>query len=297
MKKIKRDSKILSLSHNDLDGVTAQIVLGHIFKNIQYMNTSYYRINDVAQTLNYNAYDWVIMTDIAPSEKYIMDLSDNIILLDHHKTASQHHNPSNMRFVTENMCAAKFTKKFFEKYYNIKLTDLDEIVRLTNDYDMWIHNDPKSKEINDLMFYRYRPDKFRELYFDGHTNFNEDEINWLEKRKKEFKDLYNNLNIFEFDSIKGCVAESKEFINEISEKLLKEEGYRIIFIRNPSHGRISIRHNVKGLDVGTILQNHGWGGGHEEAAGMFAESIKQFKERTDILEKEIFGICEEIRLK
>jgi oligoribonuclease NrnB/cAMP/cGMP phosphodiesterase (DHH superfamily) len=294
MKKIDRNSKILSLSHNDLDGVTAQIVLGHVFENIDYLNTSYFRIDDVMQSINFKKYDWVFLTDISPSEMYLMELSDNIVLLDHHETAKKFHDPKNMRFVTENMCAAKFTKKFVEKYYNISLHELNDLVRLTNDYDMWIHKDPLSKQINDLMFYRYHPDKFRELYFDGHTTFTQDEIYWLEERKKKFQQIYDSLNAYEFDTIKGCLVESKEFINEIAEKLMKEESYRIVFIRNPSHGRVSIRHNLgKQLNMGAILEQNKWGGGHAESAGLMCNNDVEFKQRVDALEKIIYEVCQE----
>ena len=164
------------------------------------------------------------------------------------------------------------------------LEHLDDLVRLTDDYDLWHLKYPESKLINDLMFYKYRPKKFREIFFDGRTTFNDEEKEWLEMREKEFERRYKALTVFDCDKINGCVVQSDEFINEICDKLMKEEKYEIVFCRNPVHGRVSIRHKIEGLNVGEILKNLGFGGGHRDSAGLFCESINQFQERLEVLE-------------
>lgn len=289
MKNIPRDSTVLSISHNDLDGAVSQIVLGHIFADITYLNTSFYKIDEVLESVDYDRYDFVFVTDINPERKENLDLSEKIILIDHHGSAIDAHDPHKMHFVMPGKCAALRTKIFVEKYYGVKLDHLDEIVRLTNDYDMWELKDPKSKQLNDVMFYLYRPKKFRDNFFDGRTTFTENEITWLDQREIEFKRLYESLTVFDFEKINGCIAQSREFINEICDKLMKEEGYNIIFCRNPSHGRVSIRHNwpESELDMGTILKNKGWGGGHSASCGMFVDDIDDFKNKVAILEEEI----------
>ena len=287
MKNIPKDSKVLSISHNDLDGVVSQIVLGHVFKNITYLNTSFYKIDSVLESIDYDKYDFVFLTDINPERKEKLDLSEKIILLDHHESALDANDPSKMHFVVVGKCAAYLTKKFVEKYYGVDLPHLDDIVRLTNDYDIWELKYPESKKLNDVMFYLYRPKKFREKFFDGRTTFTEAEEIWLKKRERDFERLYEELNIFEFEKINGCVVESKEFINEICEKLMNEESYTIVFCRNPYHGRVSIRHRIDGLNMGEILKNKGWGGGHSMSCGLFVNDINDFKNKTTILEEEI----------
>lgn len=284
MKNILRSSKILSVSHNDLDAVVSQIVLGHVFQNISYLNTSFYKIDSILESIEYEKYDFVFLTDINPTDTSLIDLSDNIILLDHHESAIELNNPSKMHFVISGKCAAHLTKKFVEKYYGIRLEHLDNLVRLTNDYDLWELKYPESKLLNDLMFYLYKPKKFREIFFDGRTTFNEDELRWLETRAIEFERRYQSLTAFDCEKINGCVVQSEEFINEICDKLMKEEGYNIVFCRNPVHGRVSIRHKIKGLNMGEILKNLSFGGGHAESAGLFCENINQFQERIIILE-------------
>jgi len=287
MKQIPRDSKVLSISHNDFDGVTSQIVLGHIFEDITYLNTSFYKIDSVLESVEYDRYDFVFVTDINPENKERLNLSEKIILIDHHGSAIDANDPSKMHFVMPGKCAAVRTKAFVEKYYGVTLDHLDDLVRLCNDYDMWELKDPKSKQLNDVMFYLYRPKKFRDQFFDGRTTFTEKEQDWLEEREKEFARLYESLTVFDFEKINGCIVQSKEFINEICDKLMKEESYNIVFCRNPYHGRVSIRHNLppEELDVGTILKEKGWGGGHCQSAGMFCDDIDDFQKKCAALEE------------
>ena len=192
-----------------------------------------------------------------------------------------------MHFVVPGHCAAHLTKKFVKKYYGLGLEHLDDLVRLTDDYDMWHLKYPESKLINDLMFYHYKPRKFRELFFDGRTTFNDEEKEWLEMRAKEFEARYNALTVFDCEKFNGCVVQSEEFINEICEKLMKEEGYDIVFCRNPFHGRVSIRHKLDGLNVGEELKVRGWGGGHKDSAGMFCSDLTDFQMKIKTLDVEL----------
>ena len=290
MKHISKNSKILSVSLNDFDAVVSQIILGHVFKDITYLNASFYNIDSIMESIEYDKYDFVFLTDISPTNISLLNLSENIILLDHHESAIEANNPSKMHFVISGHCAAYLTKKFVKKYYDLELKHLDDLVRLCDDYDMWNLKYPESKLINDLMFYRYRPKKFRELFFDGRITFTEDEQNWLDERAKEFTRLYHSLAVFEFEKINGCVVESKEFINEICDRLMSEneEKYEIVFCRNPVHGRVSIRHKIEGLNMGEILKNKGWGGGHFFSCGMFVNDVNDFKKKIEILEEIIF---------
>jgi oligoribonuclease NrnB/cAMP/cGMP phosphodiesterase (DHH superfamily) len=285
MKIIPRDSKVLNIVHSDLDGSVSAIVLSYIFENITILDTSFYKVDSILETLDYSKYDYVILADIHPDKQQNLYLSNKIIMLDHHESSLEYNDPSKMHFIVAGICGALLTKRFVEKMYNIKLSHLDELVRLTNDYDMWSLKDPKSKELNDLMFYRYRPVKFRELFFDGRTEFTEDEKDWLKLREVEFVKLYDSLEVFEFEKMKGCITVAKEFINEICEKLMNDEGYNIVIVRNPRNGRVSVRNRNKNLDVGLILKEYGIGGGHKASAGFFSSDMNDFKDKIQYLEK------------
>ena len=106
-------------------------------------------------------------------------------------------------------------------------------------------------------------------------------------REKEFERRYKALTVFDCDKINGCVVQSDEFINEICDRLMKEEGYDIVFCRNPVHGRVSIRHKYNGLNMGEVLKNKGWGGGHRDSCGMFCSDISDFQMKIKTLDEEI----------
>jgi oligoribonuclease NrnB/cAMP/cGMP phosphodiesterase (DHH superfamily) len=285
MKIISRDSKVLNFTHLDWDGSMCSIILGHVYQNLNIIDTSFYKIDALMESLDYSNYDYVILTDIHPDNKELLNLSDNIIMIDHHESAIEYNNPSKMHYVIPGVCGAVLTKRFVEKMYGIKLSFLDEIVKYTNDYDMWELKYPRSKLLNDVMFYLYRPKKFREKFFDGRTNFTSEEEDWLKQRDIKFAELYDSLDVYEFDKIPGCITESREFINEICHKLMEEEGYKFVVVRNPSSGRVSIRHNIDELDIGTFLKEKGWGGGHCYAGGAWIGNNEEYKNKLLIIEK------------
>lgn len=297
MKKIPVDAKILSISHNDLDGSVCQIILGHVYTNIKFVHCSFYKIDDILVSLDFDNYDYVFLTDIHPEKQENLYLSDKIILIDHHKSAQNYNNPNKGHFVygDKNVCASVLTKMFVEKMYDIKLHELDALVYLTNDYDMWNLKNGKSKLLNDVMFYLYKPVKFKELFFNGRTRFTQYEIEWLRKRKDLFKKIYNDLSVYEFDKINGCISQSNEFINEICHKLMEEEKYDMVVIRNPNNGRVSIRHNIPNLDAGKILKEQGWGGGHEKAAGMWSLDHNDFKTKMKKFENIVYNFIQEYK--
>lgn len=273
MLKVSRDAKILNVTHNDCDGTGCSIVLSHVFKNLTIIDTSFYKIDEVLTSIQYKNYDYVIITDIHPKMS-TLELSDKIILIDHHKSAIEYHNPSKNRFIIPDKgCAAVLVKHWVEKLYNIKLAQLDSLIYLINDYDLWTLNNVKSRMIADLQFHLYRPQKFFKEFCGGRTRLKTDELKWLRKRKNDLKEICSNLNVYNLDKIKGCYVEVTDFINDIADMLLTREKYNIVFIRNPNLKRtVSIRHNIEGLDIGGILKELNIGGGHSNAAAFNATS-------------------------
>lgn len=287
MKQIPLDAKVLSITHLDWDGAVCQIILCNVYKNIDCVTTSFYNVDKLLLNLDYSKYDYVFLTDLHPEKEATLGISDKIIMIDHHKTALPMNNPSRHHYVITGVCGSVLVKRFCEKMYNIKLKHLDNLVYLTNDYDMYTIKNPKSKLLNDVMFYLYGPDKFRDLFIDGRTRFTKDEIEWLKKCRIEFKETYENLNVYDFLKYPACVVETENFINEIAHKLMQEKEYRMVVVKNPNSGRVSIRHNIDGFDMGNYLKSKGWGGGHELAAGMFVDDSDDFVERMMIMEEDL----------
>lgn len=293
MKKIPRDSKVLCLLHNDLDASVCSIILSHIFSDIKFFYLSFWKIDSVIENMNFDKYDYTFMCDIHPDDDKLVYQIPNLIMLDHHKTASTLHEPSEHRFIAENMCAAKLVYKFCSNMYpELDLSFLYSLVHITNDYDLYTLNNPKSKLMNDIMFFKYHPNKFREYFIDGRTRFTEEEIIWLRERRKEFWRLWDGLQVYEIDDVPICIVEANYFLNEIAHKLMEDEEYDLVIVRNPVSERASIRSKRDDIDTGKILKDLGFGGGHAKASGFFCKDKKDFQKKTteilDIIKKEFY---------
>jgi oligoribonuclease NrnB/cAMP/cGMP phosphodiesterase (DHH superfamily) len=267
MRKITRDQRILNISHMDFDGVVSQILLGNIFPNIYYITTSFGKVDGHIKNVDYSKWDHVFLTDIYPDDRNLLNISDKIILIDHHDTTGNVSNMSKMHFVDKSKCAAATVKPWLETYFNVRMPYLNDLVRLTNDYDMWQLQYPESKMIAELFWY-YKPDGFRNRFFSGNVTLNSQELAYISLKAEEYKKVYQNLDGVDFETINGCLIFGvNDFVNDICHDLMNKDGYKIVFMMTKAN-RISIRHNIQGLHIGNMLMKHGVGGGHEHAAGM-----------------------------
>lgn len=297
---LTKNSKVLNITHNDMDGIGCNIILSNCINNVEHMKASYPTIDNMVRSINFDTYDCIIISDIAPEKLNFDELTEEqskkIILLDHHPTALRHHDPINNKFVYEGKSATHLVKDFSELVFGYDLGYLTELVYLINDYDMWEHNDPRSKELN-MLYYFYWDLKFKQRFFDGQLEFNEDEVKFFKKREHAFNELYNNLEVFDLDSIKGCLISCDEFVNDVCEKLKEEEGYEIIFARNPNSKNVSVRSSVEGCNIGELLKELGIGGGHPYAGGMHAPDLKIFQNNLNLIEKTIYQKHENARTR
>jgi len=295
MKKIPLNAKIMSISHNDLDGVGAQILLGGVFKNIEYINSSYHSIDKDLMNLDPNDYDYIFITDISPSMEEILDRFDNAILIDHHQTAKYLNNPKKHRFVNTKYSGTYLTNHFLSKMYgDEKVERFSKLVKLINDYDMWILKYKGSKALNDL-FSLYNDEKFRERFRHGKLKLTVTEKDYLNNIQKKFDKIYDELIIEEFETINACWFESDIFVNEISHKLMTEEGYQCVMFNTLKNFKVSIRSIMDDFNFGLFLKERNLGGGHAKAAGIDVSSQEEMNSIVDLLEKELYETIPSIR--
>ena len=289
---LNKKSKILNLTHAFCtDGTSCSIVIENCFINSTIQQVKYTEIDDVLENLhksNFQDYDFVFITDISPKDETWLE-SNKIVLIDHHQTAIKFHNPAKNRYVvSEIACGALLVKKFLEKYFAERLKHLDDLIYLVNDYDLWHKKNDKSTFINELHFF-YWGEKFRQRFYNGDTRLNKTEINYLRKRKKDFTKVWEDLEIADYGNYKNlkvCFLRSKgEFLNEIAEKILKEEGYDITFILNPIKNSVSVRSKMEDVNLGEVLKMVN-GGGHNLAAA--------FSSKPEEIYKNIETVCEYI---
>ena len=293
MKQIKRTAKVLSISHNDLDGVGAQILLGHVFKNIEYIECSYYNIDKTLISINPEDYDVVFITDISPKIIEILDRFDNAILIDHHQNAVN--NPKKHIYVNYKYSGTYLTNHFLEKMYGEELmSPYKKMVKLVNDYDMWILKYKGSKILNDL-YGMYNHTKFRLRFSSGKLSLNKNEQLYIADVEKRFNELYDNIVVEEFDTINACWFESDIFVNELAQKLMEEEGYMCVMFNTMKTYNVSIRSVIDDFNFGTFLQDLNIGGGHKKSAGVVATSIEDMNNKVNMIEKHLYDKIEMIR--
>ena len=287
-KKLTRRTQVLQLTHAYCaDGTGCAVVLENCPITLTTMPVKYDEIDNVLQETDFDAYDVVLITDISPKKKSSLDLSDKIILLDHHETALKYNNPEKLKFVTQNFCGTVLVTDFAEKVWDIDLSHLYEFMELTNDYDMWYKDDDRSSEMN-MLYYHMWHDKYLKRFIDGDVKFTADEKKFIRNRKKEIKEHFEKLDVIEVGMNDGCFISTQMFVNEMCNGLMEEEGYKLVFSYNAKNGNCSIRNDYDEVNIGEILESLDLGGGHSGAGGMTERD-------TDILKKNITKVVEVVK--
>jgi len=297
MKHIDRNSKILSITHNDLDGVGCAILLGAVFENITYTSASYQDIDRVMIGVDKDDYDYIFITDISPNIPESLDRLDNFILIDHHQTALGLHNPKRNYFVNTKYSGTMLVKMFLDKMYGVELLEqYTKFVTLINDYDLWIHKYPQSKHLNTLYSY-YKEEPFRKRFSTGNLSLTKNEKKRISDWEKKFETRYDELELMEFEKINACMFKSRILVNELSHKLLYDDGYDFVFFNTGQTYKVSVRSKHKEFNIGVFLKELGIGGGHPMAAGIEASSESESVERLLLFEKEVYKKLPSVRKK
>lgn len=274
-----RGNRVLNIHHKDLDGVASSIPIYNYFENVSFKPVKYGDVDDMLSKVDFDDYDMVLLTDVSPENEFSFDLSDKIVLLDHHDSAKKYHCPKKNRFVNNTMSAAKLVKLFMENLLDIRMENLDDFSEAVNDYDLWINKNPNGWCLNEL-YYKYWDERFRRRFSNGSLEYRPDEIAYIKDRRKEYKKLYESLELFELDDVNACFIISKTFINDLCHDLMEKEGYDIVFCSN-ANGNCSIRSKRKDIHIGEILESMGIGGGHQFSGGFRESDVSQFKSKID----------------
>lgn len=293
---LTKKSKVLNLTHSHcMDGAGTQIVLSNCIENVDFRKVSYYNINSVLEKIDYSNYDCVLITDISPEKIEPENINEKIILLDHHATALKYHDPDKLRFVYDGEAATKLVKQWCEIVFDEDLSHLDYLVTLINDYDIWIHNDPKSKRLK-MLYYHLGDIKFRQRFHLGGIEWTEKDLAFFKREDDKFNKLYDELEIFELESINGCFIYINDFLNEIAEKLMDEEDFKLVLIKTDKTTSISVRSRIENCHIGETLQELNLGGGHSGAGGgLVSNNSSELKEKIKLLESTLYQKYDSIR--
>ncbi len=138
-------SKMIHLSHTDLDGYGCQLVTYQLKPDVIYFNANYGEIDDVLSKIYdiIQENDKLLITDL----NLTLEQSDNLqmmmntkkfttVLIDHHGTGQESADKYSWYNLDTSKCATASTFEYFKNSESYPI--LSKIVDLVNTYDMWI---------------------------------------------------------------------------------------------------------------------------------------------------------------
>lgn len=301
---------VLHITHSDLDAANCAVIMENTFKEVTHKFLSYYKVNEFLKDLELyptkvNKFDAIILSDLSLTTQQISrlfrvmavaDFAGYFAFLDHHEGSKPLHNPSTNIFVIEGVCGAKLLKGFLEGVFDMKYDHLNEMIELTNDYDLWIHDLPQSKHYQYIFESYTKADKYNDESFMKFVNqykngfsyskIGEEEKKVINRKLAKIKECYDSLNVDIFDGSKiGIIMVDSEFVNEISDMLLNDPsaGLQVIinFSPNGISGSVRAKNKLipdmnlsKVLNVITETSKVLVGSGHKLAAGYTVNDIK-----------------------
>ena len=280
-------------THTDLDGVSCEI-LGKIAfgENIDVVRCGYGNIDDkVEEFINSNEeYDKLFITDISVKKELadaLNNVSDKVILLDHHKTALWlNEYPFALVQVEDEsvgkMCGAylfyEYLKKNHEEFNDTLALKL--FVKYVRMYDTWEWKEKYDniipKRLNDLM-YMDGPNEFidKMIYRLGNNLAIFDDTDLM---KLQIEQTYINSYIAQknetlminddlFPEYTVGITFADKYISELGNKLCElHPELDFVVLINMSTLAVSYRTVKDDLDLSDIAKGFG-GGGHPKASG------------------------------
>jgi oligoribonuclease NrnB/cAMP/cGMP phosphodiesterase (DHH superfamily) len=200
---------ILSVSHTDLDGLSAQIVLRSVFGEIKRMNATYGKIEEYLNIID----DYcsrtephkVFITDLAFKYKELERLNEiakkhsttKFIFIDHHPFEEEYKHlvlPNFTILISDKASATKLTYLFLKANYSLNNKELAQYVEYVNAYDIWLKNEKEFKVgfVYNELFWSYKIEYFWSIFKDNYSLRNKDKEQYRELIKKKDK-LFNKL--------------------------------------------------------------------------------------------------------
>lgn len=254
--------RILNITHADMDGIASSIVLKNFYKTVYTVPVTYQSETasvHEALTMYKEKFDLIICTDFYPA-RTITELQkiSGIVVLDHHESVEDKNNDENI-IINPLYSGCELTYNFIKKFKDISY--LKELVTIVTDWDMFKLKDKRSAYFNN-MYWEMGPKWFGRRFISGNVVLYPEEKQYFIDANKEFKDMYDTLEIFDM-ARNGVYFETPRFQYECIEAL-KKDGYKWFAIKNKNN--LSIR--CDDVDLIDIANKVGKGGGHKHAIGI-----------------------------
>lgn len=226
------------------------------------------------KTINFNDWDAIVVADISTKDRDFLN-NEKVILVDHHATAVELHDPSNNLFVYEHNCGTYLLNKLIECVKQKQDKKMNELVDIINDYDMWVLKDERSKPLQAL-FYHIGEDKFTERFWNFKVKFNDEENKWWNDTVAHRNKIFDEMEIFQDEGSNVGFIFQEEFSNEFCEMALNQFNIDVVVFIKPGMG--SVRTKRRDINIGHMLENLGIGGGHAQAGGFRCKGMSEVQD-------------------
>ena len=281
-----KSTRVLNITHDDLDGAVAGIVIRNVYPACITVRTNYsgpvYR--DAIEAISKpDTYDAIIFSDFCPDDTMIEAVHavrTPYLVIDHHQTAVvRADDPYGEYFVQEGRCGALLCYDYFKD-----MADLQKLYQLcvvTNDHDLWLRKMiPISDDLNTLL-YEYGYDAFMTKFMNGlepNGNLPEDSRAILANHEHEVEEYIAKCVQHDLP-YNGHYIECDKFNSDINMRLTPQYDWLVMAGTDgvdPGMTKLSFRTRRKDINIGQTLKEFGrGGGGHPAAAGQTIPTVER----------------------
>lgn len=289
---------VLNLTHTDLDGAVAGIVVRNVFPNaitvkVNYRGSAEYESACEAITgLNYDA---IVITDFSPDDNMVQlihSVNKPFVVIDHHQTANiKEEDELGTYIINTRICGALLALKNFSNFAN--LDHLTTLCEVTNDHDLWLRKMvPLSDNLNTLL-YELGYDEFIEKFMGGMEGYNlpSDTLPILDNHDKAVDEHMLRCEQHKLP-YNGYYIETDRFNSDIVIRLLEHYDWLVLTDPeecSPGMTKLSFRTSRKDVNIGQFLKELGrGGGGHPGAAGQLIPTAEK-DEFINMVAENLFG--------
>lgn len=208
----------------------------------------------------------------------LLEITDNVIWIDHHKTAIEKHKFLRVRGIRQvGVAGCELTWQFFYPQHDIPM-----VVKLLGDYDIWAfkYGDDTNKLQTGIRLYNTNPESEMWLRWLDSEYFPEEEIEKgaiaLEYRNNYYTNLIKSWAFFtEFEGFKAIACNAGSVSSSLFDSVTEDYDIMISFVFDGKQWTVSL-YSKKDIDVSEIAKKYN-GGGHKGAAGFQCKQLPFIK--------------------
>lgn len=268
-------SKVFIWANSDLDGVGSVILLGHVYKDIEYCGVFFGDFESKFlewREENYDKYAAIFVIGMPLDQSLVNKLDDKKVIFVSDRKEDLKVYESKLLSEECTSCSKLLFKKFSKNPDKAIPQSVKEFIVYVDDYNSYKLKTSEAKYINAI--YRKSGSKrfynFINRFWDGYDGLSDKETNTADLFFKEISNELQNLELYKgtFKGFSVVATFSKMSVNEIAASLLEVYSPDVVIVVNIDTQFVSFRKREgSSADVKFMAENLCGGGGGEYASG------------------------------